>query len=660
MFGDTYISKDNWCDTGERTILQHQIAMGNTAIKNDKNMLIFHGLGSGKTCTSIVMMETLRDSIGNSENIKFVVSTPRAVKIQFEEEFRTCPFSNPNPYNIKVPTELLWRRSDPKAKKKMLDQLEKKFEVQKAKAISKRNVSVITHGQLISEKFIEGITTPIVLVIDEIQSFISETSKSYETLYTMVNYLFNKNLIMRMYVLSATPITNYPNDIGLIIKLLQPNKKIDFSRTRFINEYMQDPDKFYDLIKGHVSYFSSGHPNGFPMKRIIVKEHKLTRTQLNAYIPLFSSVLQKLKQGKNTLKQLEEAANISQDDSMGMVEFNNLSQYCNSSMPSSEVDYSRIDEICPKLKYIADHIEYENQEGTVFVFSRFLDYGSEILIQILKTRGFTEWVPGDTNHNGRKFFYWYSGTNPVTAELARKEFNSVDNIKGQKIRVIIGTQTVSQGVSFNNVRNVHVLNPWWNSASMSQVIARCVRFRSHCASYDSNSTSIPTVNIYRHVSIFSEENVPIIKNSTNILSFMSLDQYQYLLSSKKNLLNGPFNQMLKNGAQDCSVLKNGNIYRLEERIIPSLKNANKWMIYYQNPLNSKKYKLERANNNIPTDDVESIYLDDFEKLKNGDELIEYKISDNGKILERTFETSLVVGKDLSSTLIGLENIKCVS
>ena len=45
--------------------------------------------------------------------------------------------------------------------------------------------------------------------------------------------------------------------------------------------------------------------------------------------------------------------------------------------------------------------------------------------------------------------------------------------------VLIGSQEVMEGLTFKEIRQVHILDPMWNMASMDQVMGRAIRFGSH-------------------------------------------------------------------------------------------------------------------------------------------------------------------------------------
>ena len=44
---------------------------------------------------------------------------------------------------------------------------------------------------------------------------------------------------------------------------------------------------------------------------------------------------------------------------------------------------------------------------------------------------------------------------------------------------MLGSPSVREGVSFKRVRQVHILEPYWNMSRYEQVIGRAIRFCSH-------------------------------------------------------------------------------------------------------------------------------------------------------------------------------------
>jgi hypothetical protein len=77
------------------------------------------------------------------------------------------------------------------------------------------------------------------------------------------------------------------------------------------------------------------------------------------------------------------------------------------------------------------------------------------------------------------YFIWSGKANPEMIPRAKKIFNSSENKDGSLLKIMFGTQTVMEGVDFKNVRQVHILDPWWNDSRVQQIIARAIRLCSH-------------------------------------------------------------------------------------------------------------------------------------------------------------------------------------
>lgn len=55
------------------------------------------------------------------------------------------------------------------------------------------------------------------------------------------------------------------------------------------------------------------------------------------------------------------------------------------------------------------------------------------------------------------------------------------NLRGGVVRVMMITQSGSEGISLKNVRQVHIVEPYWNQVRLDQVLGRAVRAGSHLA-----------------------------------------------------------------------------------------------------------------------------------------------------------------------------------
>ena len=72
------------------------------------------------------------------------------------------------------------------------------------------------------------------------------------------------------------------------------------------------------------------------------------------------------------------------------------------------------------------------------------------------------------------------------------------------------------------------------------------------------------------------------------LDSISVEEYMYSKAISKLNINRQFEQVIKDSSIDCSINKNGNIIRLDERYYPESMN-DVYKLYYENYSNGKKY-----------------------------------------------------------------------
>jgi len=117
-----------------------------------------------------------------------------------------------------------------------------------------------------------------------------------------------------------------------------------------------------------------------------------------------------------------------------------------------------------------------------------------------------------------------------------KYITNSDNKNGENVKVILITKAAAEGLDFKNVRQVHIMEPWYNMNRIEQIIGRGVRNLSHC--------DLPfeqrNVEIYLHTTIDNEEDE-------------YADLYVYRFAEKKALLIGNVTRALKEISVDCQL-----------------------------------------------------------------------------------------------------------
>ena len=52
-------------------------------------------------------------------------------------------------------------------------------------------------------------------------------------------------------------------------------------------------------------------------------------------------------------------------------------------------------------------------------------------------------------------------------------------MRGERLRVLLVSKTGAEGLDLKYIRQVHILEPYWDQSRINQVIARAVRLNSH-------------------------------------------------------------------------------------------------------------------------------------------------------------------------------------
>lgn len=647
---------------------------------NLSGCLLYHGLGSGKTCTSILVGEAFKafKHYNVNKNNRILVVLPPAVEQQFIDELKG-----------ECITQITYGGEDVNYTRETSEKFNnsemKEFLLNKFKEVSKKGTgglnkrdiqtlnsalrdgivsrelelttiriinmfwNIITHIKFInnlvkSKQVVEEIgeiTAQLrrggnLIIIDEVQNLISESGILYEKFIRVVNVFSRNNKFL---LLSATPIYDKPFEIGLTLNLLNPRVSFPLTRKEFDemfiakNKSMKNKDLFYWMCNGYVSYFSGGNPEHFPFKRVIEKRYRMGNTQEKFYkLALINETKVSKRNDDNEsndfMSKVRQFCNCvfpgdyeMKGNVMTKQEGNNK-RFGNHTIDTIENEYS------PKLVNIAKLIR--DEPGIHFVFSDLKRYGITPLAEILTKMGFSK-----ADHNSQfrdespRFAIWSgdvkSQDKAAFSQKMRGIIKDMKNVNGEYLKVIMGTTSIMEGVSFKNVRNVHIMNPWWNESRIQQVIARAIRFKSH----DNLPYGDRFVNVYRHISVYksfpesqysslmdeykSSEKARNV-NAANTMGLLSstVDQHMLLRSWQKKLESLEFETVLKESAVDCEHNSNANYVRLEEMIKPSVEDDGKYDLYYVNPSNGKTY-VKLVNGKI----VNTLTDEEYRKLIKG-------------------------------------------
>jgi len=213
-----------------------------------------------------------------------------------------------------------------------------------------------------------------------------------------------------------------------------------------------------------------------------------------------------------------------------------------------------------KIKQITNNIL--NSDGIVLIYSQFIDGGVIPVALALESLGFTRFgskasnlfktpprkqidaltfLPKDEMENPADFkpatYTMITGEKALSPDKVYdlKNLTDEDNKRGEKIKVVIISMTGSEGIDFKNLRQVHILEPWYNLSLIEQIIGRAVRTCSH--------KQLP----------FIERNVEIFLYGTLMTDIdeEAVDLYVYRLAELKAVQIGRVSRLLKESSVDC-------------------------------------------------------------------------------------------------------------
>ena len=184
-----------------------------------------------------------------------------------------------------------------------------------------------------------------------------------------------------------------------------------------------------------------------------------------------------------------------------------------------------------------------------FVYSKFVTgSGSILFAKILELftiddKNFTEYK-GKELGKGIRYGLLTSETSSSKKSLKIiNRFNKEDNKNGHFIKVLIGSQIVSEGVSFYNIQEEYILTPWFNYSETDQAIARGYRLGSHKALENAE---------------FKIHQLVAIPKVIEERQLMSIDLSMYKTSEDKDISIQRIMRLLMESAFDCALNYNRN------------------------------------------------------------------------------------------------------
>ena len=458
-------------------LLKQQVFLSSYIKDNYSNidrMLLFHGIGTGKTCTSITIAETIMKL---DRKMKVLVILPARLKTNFIDELisETCGLNryiSKDDYNKFIDSSVSTKEKD-KIRQKFNKKISENYEI-----ISYERLRMFLLASTDYKTTIAKLTKNRVIIIDEVHNLIAskiniddfdkilkskviskKTNSINAVLLRLITRLADKS--SKLFLLTATPIFDNFGQFTQLVLNLSPdadpnNKKLDY----LINQ-----------IKGKVSFYKLKDKSDLPS--FSIKNHKvqLSEKQINAINSL------DIKNDENDDEYDDDDNDDDNDIPRGKTFCMNERQISISLLNKNYKNkiFENLDEYAPKLKLLFSLLKLK---GKHVIFSNFIQYCLHLIADYLKSKGWSDYTKTGSVKN-KTFVLWDASLNDKEKQEVKAVLNSKANMQGEIIKVILGSPSIKEGISFKHIQHLHQIDPVWNSSAKEQIEGRCIRFKSH-------------------------------------------------------------------------------------------------------------------------------------------------------------------------------------
>jgi len=572
-----------------------------------KDLLIYHGLGAGKTASAINLYNVLYNSTPGWNVFILLKATLRPNWIGELERWLQNEDKKYRMDNIKFISY-----DAPNADKTFMDAV-------KNADSAKKNFYIIEE----SHNFIRNVYSNIS----------SGVGKRAQSIYDYIIQDKRDNDSVRLILLSATPSINRPFELALLFNMLRPGI-FPKSEAQFNQLYVAssgsferlDPTKknnFQRRILGLVSYYVGATPDVFATKKIDYVDVQMSKYQeeiYDFYEKLEEQIMKKSKNSETYMTYTRQAANfvfplmaqglngetrprpknfkiaeaIDRGKGFEIEDEKNdkaktTDQYLAATQNFADSFDSYLNEkyvadkkknytLAEDIKKIREQYSYNINEfnekekeksslysalhnssakmiimilnilrspGPVLVYSNYvLMEGLQIFKIYLKYFGFSAFKDVNSGVDDFRYMEYHGGIDVEQRGKNIKQFNVPENKYGKVCKIIMISPAGAEGLSLYNTRQVHIMEPYWNEVRIEQMIGRAIRLCSH--------KDLPMKE--RHVDVFRYKTLKSDRKKKE-----TADQIvENVARSKQGLLQS-FEDAIKEAAIDCELYRAHNL-----------------------------------------------------------------------------------------------------
>jgi len=676
-YADKKKYRDQACGNEKTQLYTHQALISNFFNMDTpyKGLLLFHGVGTGKTCAASAIIDKHEYLFANYKKIYIIVSS-----VFMKEQWKS---------------EIIEKCASDKYLKDMannsgyIDIGEKEKAIKQAKILLNQNIKIMSYRSLqkktLGQKIIkkdEGSTKKKYLLdnageyerdlaADHIENantlviFDEAHNLTGNEYYDSIYKLKKNSPHIKILLLTGTPMKNLADDIIQLINLLRPLDD-PIERDKVFIGYgssmvFKEGGREYlaKMLNGYVSHYRGAHPLTFAegveigeippgllfTKVIRCNMNKFQQAIYDKVIELKDDTLDRRSQSAANFvfpglsedkKELigyigEEGINIVRNQLS--VNKQILLQKINTDLLQSKYNENNIQNIIYThntkkilsgnilhidnlhlfsikfhtcLTNLNELVDGKKGSGSAFIYTNLVKVGVELFKEILLINGYLEYIESDnqsydiqdntldsitgltyakykqSNHNILDFhpatFMLFTGsgddnqddTPEIKIHILKSKFNHISNKNGKFIKFILGSRVINEGITLKNVKEVHILDVYYNFGRVQQVIGRAIR---QCVHYNITDEKNPDPKVY------------IYKYVVSVKNGLSSEEELYYKAEKKYILVKEIERIMKQVAIDCPINYNGNVF-LEE--IEQYKNCITPYEYLNLPEDQKK------------------------------------------------------------------------
>ena len=484
-------------------------------------LLMIHGTGTGKTCSAIQIAEEYIIRPDFQDKRVLVLAQP-AVQSNFKTQIFDINRVTTDTSGVLLSKQCTGRR--------YLEMLERIQEPMKwtDKSVRERMNNVVQ--SIISEFYeFQGYTEfsnylekedsdawihkhfdNRLIIVDEAHSLrdTSETDITTKLVSKALERVVKTATNVTLILLSATPMYHKYDEILYYFDLFLWNDKRQLPTESIQSKFFKDDafiagteDIFRKLCQDYISFVKGDNPLTFPFRlpppdiarpdrTRDVKNRYITPDKQRSLLTLTASYVKGIQ--ADVLSKITTVSGFTSSETICVLPENKSFQETftfNETYTYKGPKFlapSQIEQHSSKFAYITKLIP--ESDGIVFVYSDLNVYGARMFAMCLEEHGYESAsgkqllseTAGEVAR-GSKGKYTLLASEASNADIIRElqRARRPSNRNGEDVKIIVASPKIAEGVDLKFVRQIHVLNSWFNMSHIEQIVGRGIRTCSH-------------------------------------------------------------------------------------------------------------------------------------------------------------------------------------